>query len=65
VAKTGQGILDRYRLGHSEEEKAEDMSIIGHLNRSPYKSDKERVADVTILMSAGFDTTANQVYLYI
>jgi hypothetical protein len=60
VAKTGQGILDRYRLSHSAEEMSSDMSIIGHLIRSPYKSDKERVADVTILMSVHIS-----IYIYI
>lgn len=33
VAKTGQSILDDYRVKHSEEETESDTSIIGHLMR--------------------------------
>ena len=61
IAIVGQRILDRYRETHSSAEIELDSSIIGHLIRSPYPTDVERVADVTILMLAGHDTTAYQV----
>jgi cytochrome P450 len=61
VAETGQGVLDRYRASHTPEEIEADSSIIGHLVRSPYPTELERIADVTIFMLAGHDTTAYQV----
>ena len=61
IAKVGQRILDRYRETHSAEEIELDSSIIGHLVRSPYPTEAARVADVTIFMLAGHDTTAYQV----
>jgi cytochrome P450 len=53
--------LDKYRREHTAEETEADSSIIGHLIKSPYPSDKERRADVTVFMIAGHETTANQV----
>lgn len=38
-----------------------DPSIMGHLMRCPYASEKERVADVGLFMFAGHDTTAYTV----
>jgi hypothetical protein len=61
MVKAGQSILDCYRSSHTKDEIEEDTSIIGHLIRGPYKSDRERIADVTIFMLAGHDTTAYQV----
>jgi benzoate 4-monooxygenase len=52
--------LDKYRREHTAEQTETDCSIIGHLVKSPYPSDKERVADVTVFMIAGHETTANQ-----
>jgi cytochrome P450 len=34
---------------------------LAHLIKTPYKSEKERCADMTILIFAGFDTTANSI----
>eukprot|EP00596_Hydrurales_sp_CCMP1899_P001201 CAMPEP_0119042294 /NCGR_PEP_ID=MMETSP1177-20130426/14520_1 /TAXON_ID=2985 /ORGANISM="Ochromonas sp, Strain CCMP1899" /LENGTH=303 /DNA_ID=CAMNT_0007008973 /DNA_START=714 /DNA_END=1625 /DNA_ORIENTATION=- len=61
VAETGQGVLDRYRASHTPEEIEADSSIIAHLVRSPYPTELDRIADVTIFMLAGHDTTAYQV----
>lgn len=61
IAKVGQSILDRYRESHSASEIESDTTIIGHLIKSPYPTDLARVADVTIFMLAGHDTTAYQV----
>ena len=61
IATTGQSVLDHYRETHSEAEIQSDTSIIGHLIRGPYPSDLDRVADVTIFMLAGHDTTAYQL----
>ena len=36
-------------------------SIISHLLRAPYRTELERCADVTLLLLAGFDTSANSV----
>ena len=51
-------LLADYRLKKSPEEISKDTSLIGHLVRSPYKSDKERCADMTMLLVAGLDSTA-------
>ena len=51
-------LLADYRLKKSPEEILKDTSLIGHLVRSPYKSDKERCADMTMLLVAGLDSTA-------
>lgn len=61
MTDAGQSILDRFRAAHSKEIMAEDTSIIGHLNRGPYKNDLERIADITIFMLAGHETTAYQL----
>ena len=53
-----QEILNRYRTTHSEEETEKDFSILGHLIRSPFKSDHERCADMLMYMIAGHDTSA-------
>jgi hypothetical protein len=64
VAETGQGVLDRYRASHTPEEIEADSSIIGHLVRSPYPTELDRIADVTIFMLAGHDTTGLYLILY-
>ena len=51
-------LLADYRHKKSPEEISKDPSILGHLVRSPYKSEKERCADMTTLMIAGHETTA-------
>jgi cytochrome P450 len=58
MARVGHEVLDLYRRTHTEEQKQKDSSIIAHLIRSPYPSEHHRVADVTIFMLAGHDTTA-------
>jgi cytochrome P450 len=60
VQSISQKILDKYRREHTVEQTETDNSIIGHLVKSPYPSDKERVADITGFMIAGHETTANQ-----
>ena len=61
VANVGQAVLDRFRSSHSEEEIMSDESIIGRIHRGPYPSDIHRIADITICMLAGHDTTAHQI----
>jgi cytochrome P450 len=61
MTKAGQSILDRYRASKTKEEIEVDTSIIGNLIRGPYPSDRERIADVTMFMLAGYDTTGYQV----
>jgi hypothetical protein len=56
-----QGVLDRYRGSHSKEVIESDTSLIGHLIRSPYPTELERIADLTILILAGHDTTGYQL----
>lgn len=52
-----QRILNEYRAKMSPDQIATDSSILGHLIRSPYASDKERCADMTMFLIAGHDTT--------
>jgi len=52
-----QQLLINYRNNHSEEEIETDKSILAHLIRSPYTSDKERCADMLTFLIAGHDTT--------
>jgi cytochrome P450 len=58
IEKAQQDLLNKYRLDKSLDEAEKDQSILGHLVRSPYASDKERCADMTTLMIAGQDTTS-------
>ena len=51
-------LLDNYRETKTTSETAEDCAILGQLVRSPYRSDVERCADMTIFMVAGHETTA-------
>ena len=51
-------ILDNYRASMTPEEIAKDSSILGHIVRGPYKSDRERCAEMTVFMIAGHDTTS-------
>ena len=53
-----QGVLSSYRSKKSLAEVEKDQSILGHLVRSPYASDVERIADMTIFVGAGSDTVA-------
>ena len=57
----GQQLLDTYRLAHTEEELKNDRSTLAYIIRSPYPSDKERVADITTFLIAGHDTTGYQM----
>jgi cytochrome P450 len=59
IEKSQQTILDAYRARKSSEEIEKDNSILGHLVRSPYVSDRERCADMTMFMVAGHDTTSH------
>lgn len=52
-----QGVLNDYRKKNIKSE-IEDNSILGHLIRSPYRSDVERCADMTTFLLAGHDTTS-------
>ena len=52
-------LLDNYRASKTASEIAEDCSILAHLVRTPYPSDTERCADMSIFMIAGHETTAN------
>jgi cytochrome P450 len=61
MKRVGQGVLDRYRASHSKEEIESDSSIIGHLVRSPYPTELDRIADITIFILAGHDTTGYQL----
>jgi cytochrome P450 len=61
MTKVGQGVLDRYRASHSKEEIELDSTIIGHLLRSPYPTELDRIADITIFILAGHDTTGYQL----
>ena len=54
-------LLADYRHKKSPEEISKDPSILGHLVRSPYKSEKERCSDMSTLMIAGHETTAYTV----
>lgn len=58
VEKSQQDLLNKYRSEKSSAEIEKDQSILGHLVRSPYPSDKERCADMTTLMIAGHDTSS-------
>ena len=58
IEKSQQDLVNKYRSEKSPEEIEKDQSILGHLVRSPYVSDKERCADMTTLMIAGHDTTS-------
>jgi cytochrome P450 len=51
-------LLSSYRSKKSPAEIEKDPSILGHLVRSPYESDVERCADMTLFVGAGSDTIA-------
>lgn len=53
-----QGVLNKYREKDHASDIEEDNSILGHLLRSPYPSDRERCADMTTFLLAGHDTTS-------
>ena len=61
----GQAIVDEYRAEHppTSPTAENDQTILGHLMRTKYRNDAERVADLSMLMFAGHDTTANQLAL--
>jgi cytochrome P450 len=61
MVKVGQSVLDRYRASHSKNEIESDSSIIGHLIRSPYPTELDRIADLTTFILAGHDTTGYQL----
>ena len=61
VVASQMKILEQYRSKHTPEEIEKDPSILGHLVRSPYPSDVQRCADMTIFMIAGQDTTSNSM----
>lgn len=58
IEKSQQDLLNKYRSEKSPDEIEKDQSILGHLVRSPYASDKDRCADMTTLMIAGHDTSS-------
>jgi cytochrome P450 len=58
IERSQQDLLNKYRCEKSPAEIEKDQSILGHLVRSPYASDKERCADMTTLIIAGHDTSS-------
>ena len=58
MEKFEQDLLSCYRSKKSPAEIETDPSILGHLVRSPYASDVERCADMTLFVGAGSDTIA-------
>ena len=58
VEESQRCLLSKYRSEKTPDEIEQDQSILGHLVRSPYPSDKERCIDMTTLMMAGHDTTS-------
>ena len=71
IQDVGQAMVEEYRAAHplGAPEVADgtsapaDQTILGHLMRSSYRSDGESVADLSMLVFAGHDTTANQLAL--
>jgi cytochrome P450 len=53
-----QKILDEYRSKHSSVELVKDLSVLGHIHRGAYRSDRERCADMLTFIIGGHDTTA-------
>jgi cytochrome P450 len=51
-------LLDNYRANNTPEEIEKSVSIMAHLIKTPYKSDMERCADMTVFTVAGHDTTS-------
>lgn len=58
MMKFEQDLLLSYRSKNSLAGIENDQIILGHLMRSPYASDVERIADLTIFVRAGSDTLA-------
>ena len=56
IEKSQQDLLNKYRSEKTSDEIEKDQSILGHLVRTPYASDKDRCAEMTTLMIAGHDT---------
>jgi cytochrome P450 len=54
-------LLENYRANNTPEEIEKSCSIMAHLIKTPYKSDKERCGDMTIFLTAGQDTTAYSI----
>jgi cytochrome P450 len=65
LVKSQQDLLNKYRCEKSPAEIEKDQSILGHLVRSPYPSDKERCADMTTLMIAGHDTSYTLAWIFL
>ena len=59
VAAAQKKVLDNYRATKTTSEIAEDCSILAHLVRSPYPSDIERCADMSVFMVGGHETAAH------
>jgi cytochrome P450 len=53
-----QKLLDNYRATNTPESIEKGVSIMAHLLKTPYKSDMERCADMTVFIVAGHETTA-------
>jgi cytochrome P450 len=58
IKKFQHELLSSCRSKKSPAEMEKDPSILRHLVRSPYVSDVEKCADMTIFVGAGSDTTA-------
>jgi cytochrome P450 len=61
LEKSQEKLLADYRSKKTKEEIANDPSILGHLVRSTYATDKERCADMTALMIGGHETTSHSL----
>ena len=61
IEKSQIELLQNYRLNKTSDEISKDQSILGHLVRTPYVSEKERCADMTVFMMAGHDSTSNTI----
>ena len=57
IEKSQQFLLDSYRNKRTAAEIEKDHSILGHLVRSPYASDRERCADMTMMMVSSARTS--------
>jgi cytochrome P450 len=58
IYQSQKKLLDNYRAKNTPEEIENDVSIMAHLLKTPYKSDMERCADMTTFINAGQDTSS-------
>jgi cytochrome P450 len=58
ICRFQQRLLDNYRVTNTLEKTEKGVSIMDHLLRAPYKSHREKCADMTAFLSAEYETTA-------